>query len=71
MQACLRYLHKILALYSLDIRTVHISSVENRLPDLLSRWDKSHKFPEEFVRKTAHMKLTEVNVADEEFDFLF
>ena len=71
MQACLRYLHKILALYSLDIKTVHIASVENRLPDLLSRWDKSNKFPKEFVQKTAHLKLSEIFISEHEFDFLF
>ena len=48
MQACLREICYLSAIFEFEIRAQHIPGVSNRLPNLLSRWDLNNKFQEEF-----------------------
>lgn len=47
-QSCLRELCYIAAFNNFSVRTQHIRGVENRLPDILSRWDLNSKSAELF-----------------------
>ena len=60
-----------MALFSLDVKTVHIFSVDNRIPDLLSRWDTAHKYRAEFKARTRELNLTEIEIVEQDFEFLF
>lgn len=44
MQTCLREICYLSAVFEFEIRAKHIKGVENRLPDLLSRWDLHQKY---------------------------
>ena len=44
IQECLRYLHKVIAITSIDVRAVFIRGVNNRISDSLSRWHLSGVF---------------------------
>ena len=50
LQACLRELVFLRARWECQIRAQHIRGEDNRLPDLLSRWESSPKYREEFFR---------------------
>ena len=64
--ACLREVMWVTACFEFEICAVHIPGVENRLPDCLSRWDK---MSQEFLDRTMHLKLSEVEVPQELFAF--
>ena len=47
----------IAAINNFDIKVRHISGSENRIPDLLSRWDLHDKFRQEFLNRTRNMVI--------------
>lgn len=69
LQACLREICYICAVYECELRAVYIQGVQNRLPDLLSRWSLNDQYSVEFVNLT-HDKMREVYVDDDLFRFL-
>ena len=71
IQACLRYLHKIMACESIDIRAKFLRGVHNRIADNLSRWHLNVKYRKEFEHKNNQLKLKEVKITNQEFNFLF
>jgi hypothetical protein len=69
LQACLREIAFICALCQCEVRAVHIPGEQNRIPDLLSRWDLHEKYSNEFCEVNNSMQLTLVSVHEDMFDF--
>ena len=46
--ACLRELWLEVARYGFQLRAIHLSGEENRVPDWLSRWDLHNEYKERF-----------------------
>ena len=57
------------ARWECQVRTQHIRGVDNRLPDLLSRWDLDPKYGEEFFVRTQGHGVREIFVYDGLFKF--
>ena len=57
VQSCLREICFIAAINNFDIKCRHISGSENRIPDLLSRWNLHGKFEQEFLDRTRNMVI--------------
>ena len=49
MQSCLREISFLAASYEFVLKCRHLTTVENRLADLLSRWDLHSMISEEFL----------------------
>ena len=69
LQACLREICMLAAHHELEIRAVHLPGVDNRLPDLLSRWFISRKYRDEFFQLTSHLSVKECLIEDDMFHF--
>ena len=70
MQSCLREICFLAASYEFVLKCRHLTTVENRLADLLSRWDLHSTISEEFLIHAQNNAWSEVVVEDELF-FLF
>ena len=70
IQNCLRYLHKVTALESIDVKAVYLTSEQNRTCDLLSRMHLNKKYRDEFKVLNKRLGLKEQTVHDSEFEFL-
>ena len=68
LQCCLREICFLAAQGEFEVRAVHIAGVDNRLPDLLSRWNKA-ACRHEFFRLTAHKSMVPVEVDPLLFEF--
>ncbi len=70
MQACLRELCFYTALYQLEIRVVHVHGIQNRIPDILSRW-KSTSDPEFWFNELTcgRKKMFRIPINDGMFTF--
>ena len=66
MRQCLREIVYLCAIFQCEINAVHIAGVDNRLPDLLSRWEIHPKFREQFFKLTEHLSMSE-RVVDRSF----
>ena len=53
-----------------EIRARHIPGVDNRLPDLLSRWHKGPEYQTEFLERTQNTESKEIFIYDGLFKFL-
>ena len=71
LQSCLRYLHRIMAVESFDVRAVFLTSSQNRAADSLSRWHLHERHGAEFSNMMDGRKMEEVNVSPTDFQFLF
>ena len=69
LQACLRELVFLQARWECQIRMQHIRREDNRLLDLLSRWDLVPKHREEFRLRTEGQKIQETYVYEGLFEF--
>lgn len=69
LQACCRELRYLEAKFSFDINAKHISGVDNRIPDYLSRWDESDYNKKQFNLLTNGYTLTQFNVPQSMFNF--
>jgi hypothetical protein len=69
LQTCLREICMLAAQGQFEIRAVHIAGVDNRLPDLLSRWHLDARFGRQFCEVTRGQHLSERHVIRS--DFLF
>ena len=69
MQHCLRELCFIASHASLQIKAVHIPGVDNRLPDLLSRWPLDSSARKRFLELTREAPMDLVSVSDSCFAF--
>jgi hypothetical protein len=69
LQSCLREVAFLAACGEFVVRAVHLPGVENRLPDLLSRWD-SHVHRSQFQVANQKLALSEVSVPDRFFYFI-
>ena len=71
LASCLRELWFLVALNEFgqfELRAVHLSSADNRLADLLSRWHLNPQFQEEFLAKTVNLNLHDVSVPSSYFN---
>lgn len=69
MVACLREITFHCSLHNCQILALHLPGVDNRIPDLLSRWDIHPKFQREFFERTAGLDLTQALVYPSYFNF--
>ena len=69
LQACLREICFVSALNNCEIKGKHICGVDNRIPDLLSRWDLDSKYKFQFHLLTKDMTIFEDKVLAEMFNF--
>lgn len=68
LQACIRELWFICSKFSFELRASHISGVDNRIPDHLSRWSSAwHR--SEFFNNTRDYHLSEKTVSTDMFNF--
>ena len=70
LQACLREIEFVAGQGEYEIRAKHIPGVDNRLPDLLSRWHKGPEFQSEFASRTQNVSKKEIFIYDGLFSFL-
>ena len=66
---CLREILFVCARHEVEVKAVHIPGVDNRLPDLLSRWDLSSSARSQFYQQVREMSVCEVHVPEELFHF--
>ena len=71
LQKCLRYLHKIMALESFEMKTVYLSSQDNRIADNLSRWHLGTQYQRDFWKCVQGWSMSEITVKIDDFQFLF
>lgn len=69
LASCLRKLWFYVSFYEFEIRAVHLSGTDNRLPDLLSRWHINNDFSNLFYKANNDLKLVESFVTDSIFSF--
>ena len=69
MLACLREICYLCMFFDFQLRAIHIPGVDNRLPDLLSRWELHPKFREEFFRRTRLQVMVENSCPVEYFNW--
>ena len=69
MQHCLREIFYLTAKAQCIVRAVHLPGVQNRLPDLLSRWSLSAQVQDKFYELTAHRDMVQVEVNEQMFEF--
>ena len=69
MQCCLREICYLTAEAQCVVRAVHLPGVQNRLPDLLSRWSLSPKAQDEFRELTSHRDMTNIHIHEHLFFF--
>lgn len=68
----LRELWYLAGAHNFDIKARHIPGVENRLPDMLSRWHLSPTFGKEFYDycMQSQLQLQEISIMPDMFDFI-
>lgn len=69
MQACLREVCWLAAHSQFEIRARHISGVDNRVPDMLSRWSLADSYKQQFQELTKTEQLKECLVFPKMFVF--
>lgn len=69
LQACLRELVYTQARWGFEVRIQHVRGEENRIPDLLSRWELGPKYREEFFARTVGQRLQETYIYEGSFHF--
>ena len=69
LQSCLRELCYLAAKYECELRGEHIPGIDNRLPDLLSRWGLGAQFQAEFNERTQGLDAKECIVDNGLFRF--
>lgn len=67
MQALLRELCFVTSVYHCEVSARHIPGVQNRVPDLLSRWGISASARRDFMLNESHAYSHEVSVSDSVF----
>ena len=71
LQSCLRYLHRVMALESFDLKAQYLTSGDNRVADSLSCWHLGQRYRKEFIEYSRTRNMKEVHITDSEFQFLF
>lgn len=69
LQTCIRELWFLASTFSVELRAVHISGLDNRIPDHLSRWCADPRHQTEFVKLTQDYTLIEESVSLNMFNF--
>ena len=70
MQACLRFLHKVMALESFELKAVYLASEENRIADSLSRYHLHDKYRSTFREFVEGKSMKRTIVYSTDFEFL-
>ena len=69
MQSCLREIMFLAARFQFEIQAIHLPGVDNRLPDLLSRWSLGEQYQAEFQRVIGDSPATQIYVYPGLFEF--
>ena len=70
MQECLREITYICAIGEFEVRCKYLAGVDNRLPDILSRWSFGPSHAKQFYALTKNVRLTPIFVPNDYFHFL-
>ncbi|CAC5386532.1 unnamed protein product [Mytilus coruscus] len=70
LQACLREICFICAIKECELRAIHIDGIDNRLPDMLSRWRLSDIYPIQFYSSIEDRNVQHINVDSNFFQIL-
>lgn len=71
LQACLREIHHICALNSIEIRVKWVRSLENAIADVLSRWDQDPKYQTRFRELTQDRMIQETLIKGVDLKFRY
>lgn len=71
LQACLREIHHICALYSAEIKVIWVQTKQNAIADALSRWGQHPKFEKHFYNLTKGRRVSETLVSTEDLKFQY
>lgn len=69
LQACIREICFICAVNECELKAQFIEGVNNRLPDILSRWNVSPDYPKKFEEETEGKGYKMINVDEQFFRF--
>ena len=69
LQACLRELCFVCAIVECEIKAFHLAGEDNRLSDLLSRWNMDDKYQFHFFKETEGLNLREIFINESLFRF--
>lgn len=69
MQSCLREIQFFAAKGEFEIRAVHCPGVENRIPDVLSRWGSGSAVRKTCYDLTEGVRTQEVTILPSDFQF--
>jgi hypothetical protein len=69
LQSCVREIAYLSAIGEFQIRAVHIPGIDNRLPDLLSRWS-SEIHRNQFLKINRSLAMSEVEAPERFFRFI-
>ena len=67
-QSCLREIAYILARNNCQIKVIYLASEENRIPDLLSRWEDTKICRKKLKELTEGIKLQEIKITNEDYE---
>lgn len=69
LQACMREIAFLASIGEFEIHGTHVLGTQNRIPDLLSRWDLDIRYQNAFLKMNDTLQLMEVEVPKELFLF--
>lgn len=69
MQQCLREIVYLSAIGGFEVKLTHVSSVNNSIPDALSRWYDGAEHRRRFRRLTQGMKIKQIRLSDTHFNW--
>ena len=69
LQKCLREICYLAATNEIEVKAKHLPGVENRIPDLLSRWALGKQFREQFWLEVADNPVRQIHVDNKLFRF--
>ena len=71
LQAALRKLHQVTALFSCEVRAKFLAGESNRAADYLSRWHLNKSYEKKFYQLEGCLNLQQVSVNNDMFEFIF
>lgn len=71
MQQCLREITYLAATGDFEVRMTFVSTLDNGIPDSLSRWYDGAKYRRKFKQLTSGLKLKQRRINDSHFDWVY
>lgn len=71
LQACLREMHHICATNSTEIKVIWVKTEDNKIADVLSRWDQHPKYRLRFKELTKNQVISETTISEDDLRFQY